>query len=810
MSAFRSVVAVAAVAGACAWIAARGCATSTHTEQRGPREVATTTLLGRGVSYVFDPKAGKIVVKTHDGSFDREIDVALVLDGVPRPLEIARAPIRTQEGELGLPMHFDFHDALASGSLAFRLDPSSDALLATLSVFALAEPGADTPESWGEHSIALRMELPAMANRAFVSGVGELSDLGVVSGSILSIEGQSRALAVVSSHGSLQVEGISEEPSAPGAPMRIAVTSPAERVVASHRILTDLRVVLAADSAAIWGLAHQVAGDVTAKVKGIVTGTHERAQVFGLDAEDAPQLVVTAGGDGRFAVDAPKSVVRWYAALDASRTSAVTAFVPGTPWDLRLDVAPGGELRVRIVDADTAGPLTARLIVHGIDGTLDPSFGPDYRASGAGPLVDALRGEVKTPLPAGRYRVAATKGIEWSIDAKTVDVLPGTSTSIELAPRHVVPTPGFIGCDLHVHARPSFDSPVLPEDRVLSLVAAGIDFAVPSEHNIVGDYAPALATLGFTHDLATVNGVEVTTYNPRFGHFGVFPYPPKTKVPPYRATSPAALFAAARRGDPSRILQVNHPRLPMAIGYFEVYHFDANTPRAPPGMRLDFDSIEVYNGYDLARPERVDAVMRDWFGLLNQGRRYVATGSSDSHRIQYQWAGYPRTMVNVGPSTSPLDPLAVVASLKAGHAFVTSGPMIELSLAGASPGDEVTTTADPLPLKLRIRAAPWIDVTSVELLVGGKVVQSISVSPSATKLGPELGSLEEAEQRTVRLDVARSLEVGGENTWVVVVVRGTRRLDDVLPFMPVQPMAFTNPVWITRDKARRRPALPRR
>ena len=69
---------------------------------------------------------------------------------------------------------------------------------------------------------------------------------------------------------------------------------------------------------------------------------------------------------------------------------------------------------------------------------MDPSFGPDYRASGAGPLIDALRGDVTTPLPSGRYRVAATRGIEWSVDAKVIDISPGRVTEVELAPRHVL------------------------------------------------------------------------------------------------------------------------------------------------------------------------------------------------------------------------------------------------------------------------------------------------------------------------------------------------------------------------------------
>src|SRR5207248_1372353 len=128
-----------------------------------------------------------------------------------------------------------------------------------------------------------------------------------------------------------------------------------------------------------------------------------------------------------------------------ARTSAPVGFEPGTKWDLRLDVSPGGELHVRVLDADTGQPLTARLVVHGIDGTRDPSFGPDYRASGAGPVIDALRGDVATPLPSGRYRVAATRGIEWSVDAKVIDVVGGRGLSIDLAPRHVVPTPGVLG-----------------------------------------------------------------------------------------------------------------------------------------------------------------------------------------------------------------------------------------------------------------------------------------------------------------------------------------------------------------------------
>src|SRR6202022_3378178 len=148
------------------------------------------------------------------------------------------------------------------------------------------------------------------------------------------------------------------------------------------------------------------------------------------------QVRALAAEGGAFQLEVPTSVVQWYAAIDPGRASSLASFVPGTPRDLVLDVSPGGELHVTILDADGRKPITARLLVHGTDGTVDPSFGPDYRASGAGPVIDSLRGEVSTPLPSGHYRVAATKGIEWTVDAKVVDIAPGRVTDVELAPRH--------------------------------------------------------------------------------------------------------------------------------------------------------------------------------------------------------------------------------------------------------------------------------------------------------------------------------------------------------------------------------------
>jgi hypothetical protein len=737
---------------------------------------------------------------SRDNATTRNVDLAIVVEEKREPIALSPGSIHSALGALVATFPVSLDEGTVEATLEVRVDPARDA--ATLKIAIPRGTGGAT------HRVALRAEMAGDAEGVFVSGVGQVAERAVVSGNALLVDLAPHPIAVASSMGAVTVETVSEETTPPGEPMRVAAASPASE--ASEEPTASLHVLLAESSAKVWKSLAELGGIPIAPVRGRVTGTTERARVWGRDAQGNPAVRVLTGEGGAFAFDAPTSVVQWYAAVDPKHASSLMAYVPGTGRDLVLDMSPGGDVHVTVVDGDTHAPITARLVFQGLDGSVDPNFGPDYRASGAGPLIDALHGEVTTPLPAGKYRISATKGIEWTIDAQAVEVGPGRVGDVTLALRHVVPTHGVLACDLHVHARPSFDAPVTPEDRVLSLAAAGIDFAVPTEHNAIGDYTSAIETLGLGKQFSSLPGVEVTTYNLGFGHFGVFPFAPGTPLPPYKHTTMQAVFRAVR-SDPGRYFQLNHPRLPGGIGYFNNIGFDPQGPRTRISNRIDFDGIEVYNGFDIRQPERVDQVLRDYWALLDYGWRYTATGSSDSHRIEYQWAGYPRTMIALAPDapatfdTQPVDPMTVVAALKKGHVTVTSGPLIEFVLAGVRPGDDALTAQDPLHGHLRIRAAPWVDVTSAEIVVGQieggwKVAQTFDVPSRPTSIGTEPGTLDEAEARTIRFDRDIEVSVGPGNGWVVVVVRAKRPMSDVLPFVPVTPFGFTDPVYVVRQK----------
>ncbi len=795
--------------------------------QRGRRTLAvvtrtgdTTSLAGAFVDYTLLPPSGRIEVATHDKQSRLDVEMSLVVDGIERPLAMRRGDVHVKDkstliGEFPI----ELGEERATGSLELRMEPGTDLLTASLAVSH--EAGSS------DHTYALRFGLAPDGRSIFVPGSGEVGDLQNMQARTVVIDDDVHPFALLSTQGPLSITESEPDTEQQGARSRLVVSARTEQAAkramgaaAGKPARLDIAILVGASSQALWGRLHQLSRATVAKVSGFVTGTRDRAHVVALDEEGHPQLRAVVDAQGHFSIDAPSAAVQWYATLEAVHTSAPVRFVPGTPWEVKLDVSAGGELIVKVTDGDTKQPLISRLVVKGIEGTLDPSFGPDYRASGAGPLMDVLEGEVKTPLPSGKYRVLATKGLEWSVDAEVIEIASGHTKSVELELRHVVPTPGMVGCDVHVHARPSFDSPVTPEDRVLSLISAGVDFAVPTEHNMVGDYTPALDFLRLSKQLAHVQGVEVTTYSPRFGHFGVFPYAPGAGVPPFKGTAVGAIVAASKRGDPSRIVQVNHPRLPQNIGYFNIINFDPKNGRAA-GAVAAFDTIEVYNGYELNKRELTERVLEDWFAILNYGKRMAATGSSDSHRIQYQWAGYPRTFALVdaraaGEGGAPIDTKEVVASLKKGRSFVSSGPIVELELFEngrvGRPGDELPHRPT-INGRLKVHAAPWIDVTSVEIIAGlppaashtysaapGSTV-SLYKTPMPTKptqLGKAEGTLEEAHKRTLRLDTEVTLKVPETARWMIAIVRGDRVMDDVLPFMPIQPLAFTNPIYLGR------------
>ncbi len=391
-------------------------------------------------------------------------------------------------------------------------------------------------------------------------------------------------------------------------------------------------------------------GKRVGRVRGTLSPTPPWATVQAEHADGKPVLTVRAAADGSFSLPLPAGPYALRLIGPGGEDRANVRIEPDKDVVVNLVPPEPGTLRFTVVD-ERRNPIAARWIVRGVPPTKTPFFGPVERAGGAGSAGYTIDGTGRIELPPGRYAWTLSHGIEYALVEKEVTITREQGQTLRAVLQRRVETPGWIACDFHVHAEPSPDSRVTLEDRVRSLIAEGVEFAVATDHNHVTDYRPSIMGLGMNDQLASAVGVEMTTV--RWGHFNAYPYDKSLPAPPTTDVDPTEIFAFVREHAPKALVQINHPRMG-GIGYFNQSQFESSSVTAKaPGFSPDFDVIEVVNGFDLAQAELLDRNLLEWFALLNAGKRYTAVGNSDSHRLGSEWVGYPRTYVRVGSCGCP-------------------------------------------------------------------------------------------------------------------------------------------------------------
>lgn len=457
--------------------------------------------------------------------------------------------------------------------------------------------------------------------------------------------------------------------------------------------------------------------------------------------------------------------------------------------------ANSGCLVVTATDPSGA-PLPCKVTVSGMDGAPTPAWGQDlgHTETGqwAGDGTVRVRNTVlsngcdgiEAPLPPGRYRVTVSRGITHAAPQLDVAVTDPNWREERVVVLEKAEAFADWRCgDLHVHSAPSFDSDVPIDQRLVSAVAEGLDVLVPADHDAVGEWQPNDDLLR-DGDLLVIRGLEITpdTWDvPVEGaHLNVFPLPPDRHPSDFRIASDSiqSLIDHARSLTGTSLLQLNHPRFASWNGLFTTLGLMPSSLDPALVDQLPFDAIEVYNGHELDANVQGDVsdVMQDWFALLNVGWPAVATGSSDTHRLSGSPVGLPRTCV----ASTADDPESFIDTLRAGHAFVTNGPALDVAVDGVAPGGLVQPAEPHVQVDVQVAAADWIHVDTVEVWVDGTRVDA--GSPPAN--GPF--------SATVPVQ---------EDAWVLAVVRGATPLGPPAGIYAerMSPLAFSNPVFIDAD-----------
>lgn len=392
-----------------------------------------------------------------------------------------------------------------------------------------------------------------------------------------------------------------------------------------------------------------------------------------------------------------------------------------------LSDPPHGTIKVSIRTGD-GDYVPGKVTFIGLDPTKSPYFEPENPTeTGKGWETfknSCFPGEEgqDVRLPVGNYLVFASRGPEYTMETKIVEVFQDETEELVFRIDKVVNTENLISVDPHMHTIYS-DGRVDIAERIRSVVAEGVDVAVATDHNYINDYRPVLRKLGLNKYLATIVGNEVTTGG--VIHYNTYPLRCRKgeqnngAIFPHRKTA-TPLFQDSRKNDPEALLQVNHPRSG-TIGYFNNFKLDPESAAfADQNLDLNFDVLEALNGpYVYSSNERS---INDWLNLMNRGYFYPIVASSDSHTIDGGQPGYSRTYVFYsGKKGDDLDAASVIRAMKEGHSFATNGPLVNFKINGTHiPGDYFTARDKKAEIAVTVEGAPWISVGEVRLIINGK------------------------------------------------------------------------------------------
>lgn len=366
------------------------------------------------------------------------------------------------------------------------------------------------------------------------------------------------------------------------------------------------------------------------------------------------------GDHGHYALQLPAGHYTLYATARNHSQSPRMPVTVSTGHTSTLDfrgIEPPGRIRFEIRDRNSGQPLDARIAIN----------------SGQQPLVEFLgrkvfftelepRGTLDLPIAPGPYTFNIRAGGGFTTPAQDISlrIEPGRArTALVALRREFDPAArGWYAADLHHHADQA-EAITPPADLARSQLAAGLDLLFVSDHDSLANLAP-LRQIATRRGVPFIAGIELS---PSWGHFNAYPIAAdQTLLVDTGTASIDALFAEARRLG-ATVVQVNHPLIP--YGYFTSLAAGV----APGGFNPHFDLIEI-NATESATDEAV--YQRVW-QFWNAGQRYYLGAGTDTHDVWNAVSGRLRAYAHLD---GPLTTEAYVAALRAGHAYVSYGPLI--------------------------------------------------------------------------------------------------------------------------------------
>ena len=248
-------------------------------------------------------------------------------------------------------------------------------------------------------------------------------------------------------------------------------------------------------------------------------------------------------------------------------------------------------------------------------------------------------------------------------------------------------------------------------------------------------------------------------------------------------------------------------------------------------MTTDFNAIELVVGPHLHESAMLfRSAIPTWFNFLNLGLIVTATADSDSHRAIANPIGLPRNYVassvdprdGIGTSHDAIDLEEYARNINAGRVTISAGPVITMSAQGeggtsAAVGDTVLGRHSKFTINVSAPSWAWFD--TIEVYVNTEPIpvddatdmpmQGTAADPAtfyepyhmpkytyqptkSFKLSDGTLTDWKEEDGVILASVTFDMEVD-EDTWVVVMARGTRGTEGYRSLFPIVTKALIDP-----------------
>lgn len=456
--------------------------------------------------------------------------------------------------------------------------------------------------------------------------------------------------------------------------------------------------------------------------------------------------------------------------------------------------ASDGTLQVNITDAATNAPTPVRVRIRDSSGApvgkprrgvlstpgkaagvpveaVPVMYGRDDIADGYASQPDGafyVEGAFTLALPPGDYDIDVSKGYEFIRQRHRVTIASGATASETYQLRRWIDMPGrgWYSSDDHIHLRRS-----PREDPLILQWIAAEDIHVG--HLLqMGDF--------FTTFFTQYGFGEAGRYEERGRILSPGQEEPRTPEIGHTISLGASEFVRPRERDYYRY-DTTFDRV-HALGGITGYAHQGATFHGWRGMTMDvlqgkLDFVELLQ---FCAPEG-PLVTANYYRFLDLGFPLTATAGSD-----FPWCGRNRKFgaeEDEGPRIGdarfytyvggPLTFDGWFAALKAGRTFVTTGPMLELTVDGALPGATLERKdGDRLQVVVGARGhTADVPLRDVELVVHGEVVKTVAAT--------------DAGQSAERIQLTYDLPIGSHGVWIAARAHGG----------PTQ-VAHTTPVYV--------------